>query len=134
MYRACVIVISDKGYTGEEEDIKGKSIVEYLGKNKFDISSYTIVPEVKDIFKRILSKCCDEYRVELVVVVDSNNLTKEVYGEIDQGISNLRAELNLKDYTNLDLKVKGETLILNLESIEDIPIDIVEKLIGQTVI
>lgn len=128
MYRACVIVISDKGYTGEEEDINGKCIVEYLGKNKFDISTYTIVPEVRDIFKRILSKCCDEYRVELVVVVDSNNLAKKVYDEIDEGISSINSE------TNLNFKVRGKTLILNLESIEEIPTDIIEKLIEQTVV
>lgn len=128
MYRACVIVISDKGYTGEEEDINGKCIVEYLGKNKFDISTYTIVPEVKDIFKRILSKCCDEYRVELVVVVDSNNLAKKVYDEIDEGISSLNSG------TNFNFKVRGKTLILNLESIEEIPTDIIEKLIEETVV
>jgi hypothetical protein len=125
MYKACVIVISDKGYTGEEEDIKGKCIVNYLGENDFDISAYTIVPEVKDIFKRILAKCCDEYRVELVVVVDSSNLAREVYEEVEQGISTFKSEANLINGERLDLKVRGKTLIFSQDNVEYVPIDVI---------
>ena len=37
MYRACIIVMSDKQYTGEEEDLTSDKIIEYLKKENFDI-------------------------------------------------------------------------------------------------
>ncbi|MBD7912963.1 MULTISPECIES: molybdopterin-binding protein [Clostridium] len=132
MYKACVIVISDKGYTGEEEDIMGKYLVDLLRKNKFDITAYTIVPEIKDIFKRFLIKCCDEYGVELVVTVNSNSLGREVDDGIsifDEGMTIFKERLDLINKKNLDLGVRGETLIVNVDNTEEIEIDIVKEAI-----
>lgn len=129
MYKACVIVISDKGYTGEEEDVLGKNITKFLRENKFDIAAYTIVPEIKDIFKRFLVKCCDEYGVELVVAVNSNNLVREVDDEVEDGIEVFKDELNLINDKNLDLSVRGETLIVNVDNEEEVQIDTIKKAI-----
>ena len=84
MYKACIIFVSDKVYTGEEEDYTGKDIANYLKKNKFDISVYTILPQVKDIFDRFLVKCCDEYKVDIVLVIGAEELSNTVIDEVSE--------------------------------------------------
>lgn len=82
MYKACVIVLSNREYTGEEEDNEGRKIEEYIKENDFEILVYKIIPEVEAIYKDFLVKCCDDYCVNLVVTVGNRELSEQIVEDI----------------------------------------------------
>ena len=82
MYRACVIVLSDREYTGEEQDSVGRKLESYIKNNNFEVIVYKIIPEVKSIYKDFIVKCCDNYCVDLVVTIGNKELSEEVVKEI----------------------------------------------------
>lgn len=125
MYKACIIFVSDKVYTGEEEDYTGKDIANYLKKNKFDISVYTILPQVKDIFDRFLVKCCDEYKVDIVLVIGAEELSNTVIDEVSE-------ETMIIKMNYVPLRRRKNTAIINFKediNINDIDIDILKDAI-----
>ena len=125
MYKACIIFVSDKVYTGEEEDYTGKDIANYLKKNKFDISVYTILPQVKDIFDRFLVKCCDEYKVDIVLVIGAEELSNTVIDEVSE-------ETMIIKMNYVPLRRRKNTAIINFIediNINDIDIDILKDAI-----
>ena len=125
MYKACIIFVSDKVYTGEEEDYTGKDIANYLIKNIFDISVYTILPQVKDIFDRFLVKCCDEYKVDIVLVIGAEELSNTVIDEVSE-------ETMIIKMNYVPLRRRKNTAIINFKediNINDIDIDILKDAI-----
>ena len=125
MYKACIIFVSDKVYTGEEEDYTGKDIANYLKKNKFDISVYTKIPQVKDIFDRFLVKCCDEYKVDIVLVIGAEELSNTVIDEVSE-------ETMIIKMNYVPLRRRKNTAIINFKediNINDIDIDILKDAI-----
>jgi len=113
MYKVCIIVISDKGYTGEEEDMDGKLIESYLKDNKFNIALHSIVPEKREILKKLLIKCCDEYRVDLIITIGSISIARKV----NKGIED-RTDLQQYSFNNIDggssyFTIRGNTAIIN---------------------
>lgn len=125
MYKACIIFVSDKVYTGEEEDYTGKDIANYLKKNKFDISVYTILPQVKDIFDRFLVKCCDEYKVDIVLVIGAEELSNTIIDEVSE-------ETMIIKMNYVPLRRRKNTAIINFKediNINDIDIDILKDAI-----
>lgn len=82
MYRACVVVLSDREYTGEEQDSVGRKLESYIKNNKIEVIVYKIIPEVKSIYKDFIIKCCDNYCVDLVVTIGNKGLAEEVAEEI----------------------------------------------------
>ncbi|MBE6051549.1 MAG: hypothetical protein E7214_13115 [Clostridium sp.] len=122
MYKACIILINDKVYTGEDEDYTGRDIANYLKENKFDISSYTILPKVKDIFYRFLVKCCDEYRVDLVLVIGGEDISNDTIDEVSE-------ESMIVKMNNLPIRRRKNTAIITLKDdtiINNIDIDILK--------
>lgn len=105
MYKACIIILSDREYTGEEEDSEGRKLEKLLSR-RFNIIVYKIVPEVGDIYKDFLLKCCDNYGVELVFTLGNKMLADSVAREIK--------EEECGDIYGFRRK---KTLIKNLESI-----------------
>ena len=132
MYKVCVIVIDDKGYTGEEEDINGKLVEEYLKKNKFNIAAYSIVPEKKEIFKRLLIKCCDEYEVDLIITLGNISIANEVSKDIEGRDDLKEHNFNYIDESSSYFTFRGNTAIINfpykLEPSE-IPLETIEKVL-----
>lgn len=122
MYKACIILINDKVYTGEDEDYTGRDIANYLKENKFDISSYTILPKVKDIFYRFLVKCCDEYRVDLVLVIGGEDISNDTIDEVSE-------ESMIVKMNNVPIRRRKNTAIITLKDdtiINNIDIDILK--------
>lgn len=122
MYKACIILINDKMYTGEDDDYTGKGIANYLKKNRFDISAYTILPQVKDIFDRFLVKCCDEYKVDLVLVIGQEEISNIVIDEVCE-------ESMIVKMNNQPIRRRKNTAIVNLKEdikVNNIDIDILK--------
>ncbi|SFU76860.1 hypothetical protein SAMN04487886_11463 [Clostridium sp. DSM 8431] len=105
MYKACIIVLNDREYTGEEEDSEGRKLKKLLS-YKFNIISYKIMPEVDEIYKDFLLKCCDDYCVELVITLGNKVLADLVTKEIKE-----------EDYPEFNGFRRRATLIKNLDEI-----------------
>ncbi len=113
MYRACVIVLSDREYTGEEQDSIGRQLESYIKGKKFEVIVYKIMPEVKNIYKDFMLKCCDNYCLDLVVTIGNKELSEEVAKEIS---SEENPVLNSYIRKNTILKnIKEENLSLDIE-------------------
>ena len=113
MYRACVIVLSDREYTGEEQDSIGRQLENYIKSEKFEVIVYKIIPEVKYIYKDFILKCCDNYCLDLVVTIGNKELSEEVAKEISNGENK---SLNSYIRKNTILKnLKEENLALDIE-------------------
>lgn len=133
MYKVCIIVINDKGYTGEEEDISGKVVEDYLKNNKYNIALYSILPETEEIIKRFLIKCCDKYGVDLIITLGKTSIANEVSRDIDDRDD--RDDLQKYNYAG-DARgpfaFRGNTAIINLPyklQTSQIPLDLIEKVL-----
>jgi hypothetical protein len=132
MYKACVVVISDKEYTGEEEHISGKVVEDYLKENKFEITVNSIVPETKEIIKRFLIKCCDEYKVDLIITIGKLSLTKELNREIEDINNFQKHSFNYLDGSSSYFTIRGTALIVNFPyevNISAIPLEKIEQVL-----
>lgn len=132
MYKVCIIVISDKEYTGEEEDVNGNLIEKYLKDNKFNIALHSIVPEKKEILKNLLIKCCDEYGVDLIITIGNISIANNVNKEIED-----RTDLEQYTFNNIDggssyFFIRGNTAIINFsEKVkpEEIPLETIDEVL-----
>ena len=132
MYKVCVIVISDKGYTGEEDDTSGKLVEDLLKKNEFNIAAYSIVPEIKEIFKRLLIKCCDEYGVDLIITLGKVSIANEVNKEIEDRDDLEKYSFKYGDGNISYFATRGKTAIVNFPykiQTSDIPLETIERLL-----
>ncbi len=66
MYKAGILVMSDKGARGEREDLSGKQIAELLGSD-YSIDFYEIIPDEKEIIMDKLKYLADELKLDLVL-------------------------------------------------------------------
>ena len=85
--KIAVITVSDKGYRGEREDRSGKYIVDYFKERGWEISDYTIVPDVVDIIKDKLIDICDNEKAGLIITTGGTgfsvrDLTPEATAEV----------------------------------------------------
>ena len=132
MYKVCVIVINDKGYTGEEEDISGKLVEDYLKKNKFNIAVYSIVPEKKEIIKRFLIKCCDEYEVDLIITLGKISIANDVNRDIEDINDLQKYNFDYIDGSRAYFAFRGNTAIINFPyklQTSEIPLETIEKVL-----
>lgn len=66
-FKAAVITVSDKGYTGERTDTSGPAICGILREAGFTVSHTAIVPDDMDMIKSELIRCSDELMLDLVL-------------------------------------------------------------------
>ncbi|NLJ71850.1 MAG: MogA/MoaB family molybdenum cofactor biosynthesis protein, partial [Syntrophomonadaceae bacterium] len=66
MYRTGILVLSDKGFRGEREDLSSPEIKRLLGDN-YDIQYYEILPDELDIIADKLIYLADELKLDLVL-------------------------------------------------------------------
>lgn len=78
MYNASIITISDKGFTGEIEDICGKYVTSLLKKDHFNIISYSIIPNLDKIIEKNIIKCVSIYKVKLVIIIGFSSKVKSL--------------------------------------------------------
>ena len=66
-YTAAVITISDKGYTGEREDLSGPAVKEMLAEAGYEVEHISTVPDDFGMIAAELKKCSDEEKITLIV-------------------------------------------------------------------
>ena len=123
MYKACVIVLSDREYTGEEGDSEGRKLEKYLKDNNFEILVYKIIPEVEEIYRDFLIKCCDDYCVDLVVTVGNRQLSEMIAKDIveeNSHVNNYRRKKTLiknLDENNVEENFRLEGLLESIKKL-----------------
>ena len=128
MYSAAVITVSDKGSTGEREDMAGPLVREMLESEGYEIAHSSIIPDEREIIARELVKCADELGIALTVTTGGTGFsprdvtpeaTIAVCERMAPGIPEaMRAEslkiTNRAVLTRQQAGIRGKTLIINL--------------------
>ena len=127
---AAVIVVSDS--RKKEQDTSGKTIINTLKKNGFDIIEYRIIPDEIKTIEHELKRFCDELHVDMILTtggtgVGPRDTTPEATINIlEKGINGIVE--NLRNYgqqrTPLSMLsrgvagIRGNTIIINLPGSE----------------
>ena len=131
-FTAAVIVLSDKGYNGEREDLSGPKAVELLEQNGYVVSKKILIPDEPELLKSELIRLADEERVDLIITSggtgfslrdNTPEVTLAVADRNAPGISEaIRAEsLKITGHAMLSRGVsviRKQTLIINLKLLD----------------
>src|SRR4030042_390381 len=126
--RAGILVISDRGWSGDRQDKSGQTAEEVISQLNIDIAKYEVVPDEAEIISRKLREWCDEIGLDLILTSGGTGLsTRDVTPEatlavIDKVIPGLteamRTEtMKIKPEAILSRAVagnRGKCLIINL--------------------
>ena len=127
-YTFAVLTLSDKGSRGERQDTSGAYIKEKLLAEGYDLKSYSIIPDQKQVIIDSLIELVDEQKISLIVTtggtgVSPTDVTPEAMTEVLEreipGMAEaMRAESLLKTSRAMlsrgKVGTRGESLIINL--------------------
>ena len=128
MFKVGIITASDKGYSGEREDLSGRLIADIMTKKGYEVVRQVIVPDEAEDLRRDMLHMADELRVDLILTTggtgfSKRDITPEVTIEVCDRMANGIAEairfysLSITPRAMLSRAVSGiraETLIINL--------------------
>lgn len=66
-FRAAVITLSDRSYSGEREDISGPAIVSYLKDKGYTDIIYSLLPDDRKMLEDRFIELADEIKVDLIL-------------------------------------------------------------------
>jgi molybdenum cofactor synthesis domain-containing protein len=126
--QAAVVTISDKGYTGEREDVSGPILADLVREMGADVVRRSVVPDEREEIIRLLVNLADETGVDLVMTTGGTGVTpRDVTPEatravIKREMPGLAEVLRFEGYRKTPLAVisrgvagiRGQTLIVNL--------------------
>jgi len=127
-YSFAVLTLSDKGSRGEREDTSGTFLCRQLSEEGYELQSYSVIPDSKQIIIDNLKELVDDKQISLIVTtggtgVSPSDVTPEAMTEVIEkdvpGMAEaMRASSLLK--TNRAMLSRGrvgirhESLIINL--------------------
>lgn len=128
MFTLGIITVSDKGFSGEREDISGKVIEDLLINKGYKLLSRKIVPDEYDDLRDALTYMADELKVDLILTTGGTGFSKrDITPEVTEGVCTRMANgiaeairyysLSLTSRAMLSRAVSGirnDTLIINL--------------------
>ncbi|MDO4588784.1 MAG: MogA/MoaB family molybdenum cofactor biosynthesis protein [Fusobacterium sp.] len=128
MFKVAIVCMSDKGYSGEREDLSSNVIEEILIKNNYAVSKKIIIPDDYSLIKDTLKNICDNNLADLILTTGGTGFSKrdvtpeatlEVCEKIVPGIPEaIRAySMTITKRAMLSRAVAGirkDTLIINL--------------------
>lgn len=128
MFRAAILIASDKGSRGERQDTSGDVIQQYLSERGYSLIERIIVPDERSLISRELIRLCDDCTCDLILTSGGTGLsprdwtpeaTLDVIHRQVPGIPEaLRAaSLSITPRAMLSRAVagvRGSTLIINL--------------------
>lgn len=128
MFSVSILTISDKGSTGEREDLSGEVIREIVEAKGYSVKIKEIIPDEEDkIYSRLLYMC-DDLKVDLVLTTGGTGFSKrdvtpeatiKACEKMADGISEAIRQYSLQITKRAMLSravsgIRGETLIINL--------------------
>jgi molybdenum cofactor synthesis domain-containing protein len=128
MYKAGILIMSDKGSRGEREDGSGQQIRNMLADSDFEFTYYDIIPDEKDIIIEKLIYACDRLKLDIVFTSGGTGFssrdvtpdaTMEVLHKVTPGIPEAIRFYGLQRTPKAMLSravagIRGNTLIINL--------------------
>lgn len=126
--RAAILVMSDKGASGERDDVSGKLIKERFEELGLAVVEYLLIPDEENRIRGELVRLCDEARVDLVMTTGGTGVsardvtpeaTREILDRLLPGVQEvLRAHGQERNrYAMLSRGVaglRGQTVVINL--------------------
>ena len=76
MFRAGVIVASDKGSVGERKDKSGALILHHLKELGYEIVDYALIADEKELIKENLIRMADELKLDLIMTTGGTGFSK----------------------------------------------------------
>ena len=76
MYKVGIITASDKGYQGEREDVSGKLIQTIMEEYGYQVLSYKVVPDEKEILKDEMIDLADSKGVHLILTTGGTGFSQ----------------------------------------------------------
>lgn len=127
-WRVGILTASDKGASGEREDVSGQVIREMMLDIGAEVVEYRVVPDEFDILHDSMVCYCDEYKLDLLLTTGGTGLAKRdvtpeaTLAVIDRQVPGMAeamraASLEKTKYAMLSRSVvgtRGSTLIINL--------------------
>jgi molybdenum cofactor synthesis domain-containing protein len=110
--RAGILVISDKGWSGERPDKSGQAAKEAISQLTLDVLKYEVVPDDADIISGRLREWCDEAGLDLVLTSGGTGLSeRDVTPEatlrvIDKTIPGITEAMRMET-----MKIKPEAIL-----------------------
>lgn len=128
MIRAGVVTISDKGYTGEREDVSGPLLADLLRQAGIEVVHQTIVPDDPEHIQRTLIHLADDLKLDLILTTGGTGFTprdhtpEATLAVIEREAPGLAELLRWEGYKRTPMAVlsrgvaglRGCTLIVNL--------------------
>jgi len=115
--RAGVLIVSDKGSSGERADKSGPAAKEVLSQLNFEIVKYEIVPDEADAISSKLVEWCDKGNLELILTSGGTGLSSR----------DVTPEATLKV---LDKTIPGLTEAMRIESMKKKPEAILSRAVA----
>ncbi|NLV76229.1 MAG: MogA/MoaB family molybdenum cofactor biosynthesis protein [Tissierellia bacterium] len=128
MFKVGIITASDKGFTGQREDLSGKAIMDILKSKGYEVKRKVILPDDEDKLFKEMVYMADELKVDLILTTggtgfSNRDVTPEVTVKACDRMANGIAEA--MRYYSLSITpramlsrgvsgIRGETLIINL--------------------
>jgi len=128
MYKAGILIMSDKGSRGEREDGSGLEIRRMMADKGFQFDYYEIIPDEEEIIKEKLMNACDVQKLDIIFTsggtgFSSRDVTPEatlkVIQRLTPGIPEAIRFYGLQHTPKAMLSravagIRGRTLIINL--------------------
>ena len=76
MYQVGIVTLSDKGAKGERQDLSGPKIQELLPKDKYEVISYTMLPDDREKIRRELIRLSDEVKCDLILTTGGTGFSE----------------------------------------------------------
>jgi molybdopterin adenylyltransferase len=128
MYKAGILVMSDKGSRGEREDGSGQQIRTMLADSQFDFIYYEVIPDEWELIVEKLHYACDDLHLDVVLTSGGTGFsnrdvtpeaTLQVIDKLVPGIPEAIRFYGLQKTPKAMLSraiagIRGQTLIINL--------------------
>ena len=128
MYQVGIVTLSDKGAKGERQDLSGPKIRELLPKDKYEVISYTMLPDDREKIRRELIRLSDEVKCDLILTTggtgfSERDVTPEATEEvIERKVPGIPEAIRAYSMTitkramlsRATAGIRGKTLIVNL--------------------
>ena len=128
MYQVGIVTLSDKGAKGERQDLSGPKIQELLPKDKYEVISYTMLPDDREKIRRELIRLSDEVKCDLILTTggtgfSERDVTPEATEEvIERKVPGIPEAIRAYSMTitkramlsRATAGIRGKTLIVNL--------------------
>lgn len=128
MYTTAIVTLSDKGYKGERVDISGQRIRELLPTERYQVVSYTLLPDDRAMIQAELIRLADEEQVDLILTTGGTGFSprdvtpEATYAVMDRNAPGIAEALRAYSMTvtkramlsRAASVLRGKTLIVNL--------------------